>query len=95
VIATRSQTTFTSGKLIVTAKRGTGATGNVETYEAQVVTDGAGNAYITTYGVINNGYTMGGLTANVLAGNVQVYYTGSIAASVVQANVKCFGTFIV
>jgi hypothetical protein len=38
---------------------------------------------------------MGGLTANVLAGNVQVYYTGSIAASVVQANVKCFGTFIV
>ena len=95
VIATRSQTTFTSGKLIVTAKRGTGATGNVETYEAQVVTDGAGNAYITTYGVINNGYTMGGLTANVLAGNVQVYYTGSIASAVVQANVKCFGTFIV
>jgi hypothetical protein len=95
VIATRSQTTFTSAKFIVTAKRGTGATGNVETYEAQVITDGADNAYITTYGVINNGYTMGGLTANVLAGNVQVYYTGSIAASVVQANVKCFGTFIV
>ena len=94
MIATRSQTTFTSGKLIVTAKRGTGATGNVETYEAQVVTDGDGNAYITTYGVINNGYTMGGLTANVLAGNVQVYYTGSIASAVVQANVKCFGTYI-
>lgn len=94
VIATRSQTTFTSGKLIVTAKRGTGATGNVETYEAQVITDGAGNAYISTYGVVNNGYAMGELSANVLAGNVQVYYTGVIAASVVQANVKCFGTYI-
>jgi uncharacterized protein YfiM (DUF2279 family) len=95
VIATRSQTTFTSATFQVSAKRGTGATGNVESYTAQVVTDGAGNAYITTYGVINNGYTMGGLTANVLAGNVQVYYTGSIAASVVQANVKAFGTYIV
>ena len=94
VIATRSQTTFTSGKLIVTAKRGTGATGNVETYEAQVITDGAGNAYISTYGVTNNGYAMGVLSANVLAGNVQVYYTGVIASSVVQANVKCFGTYI-
>lgn len=94
VIATRSQTTFTSGKLIVTAKRGTGATGNVETYEAQVITDGDGNAYISTYGVTNNGYAMGVLSANVLAGNVQVYYTGVIASSVVQANVKCFGTYI-
>ena len=94
VIATRSQTTFTSAKFIVSAKRGTGATGNVETYEAQVITDGDGNAYISTYGVVNNGYAMGELSANVLAGNVQVYYTGVIAASVVQANVKCFGTYI-
>jgi hypothetical protein len=37
---------------------------------------------------------MGVLSANVLAGNVQVYYTGVIASSVVQANVKCFGTYI-
>ena len=95
VIATRSQTTFTSAKFIVSSKRGTGATGNVETYEAQVVTDGAGNAYISTYGMTNNGYAMGVLSANVLAGNVQVYYTGIVAASVVQANVKAFGTFIV
>ena len=95
VIATRSQTTFTSAKFIVSSKRGSGATGNVETYEAQVVTDGAGNAYISTYGMVNNGYAMGVLSANVLAGNVQVYYTGTVAASVVQANVKAFGTFIV
>jgi hypothetical protein len=94
VIATRSQTTFTSAKYIISAKRGTGATGNVETYEAQVITDGDGNAYISTYGVTNNGYAMGVLSANVLAGNVQVYYTGVIASSVVQANVKCFGTYI-
>jgi len=38
---------------------------------------------------------MGVLTANVIAGNVNVYYTGTVAASVVQANVKAFGTFIV
>jgi hypothetical protein len=95
VIATRSQTTFTTAKFVVSAKRGSGATGNVETYEAQVVTDGSGNAYISTYGIVNNGYAMGVLSANVLAGNVQVYYTGVIAASVVQANVKTFGTFIV
>jgi hypothetical protein len=95
VIATRSQTTFTSAKFIVSSKRGTGATGNVETYEAQVVTDGDGNAYISTYGITNNGYAMGVLTANVIAGNVNVYYTGTVAASVVQANVKAFGTFIV
>jgi hypothetical protein len=95
VIATRSQTTFTSAKFIVSSKRGTGATGNVETYEAQVVTDGDGNAYISTYGITNNGYAMGVLSANVIAGNVNVYYTGTVAASVVQANVKAFGTFIV
>jgi len=95
VIATRSQTTFTSATFQISSKRGTGATGNVESYTAQVVTDGAGNAWINTYGVINNGYAMGVLSANVLAGNVQVYYTGTIAASVVQANVKAFGTFIV
>lgn len=95
VIATRSQTTFTSAKFIVSSKRGTGATGNVETYEAQVVTDGDGNAYISTYGMTNNGYAMGVLSANVIAGNVNVYYTGTVAASVVQANVKAFGTFIV
>jgi len=95
VIATRSQTTFTSATFQISSKRGTGATGNVESYTAQVVTDGAGNAWINTYGVVNNGYAMGVLSANVLAGNVQVYYTGTIAASVVQANVKAFGTFIV
>jgi hypothetical protein len=95
VIATRSQTTFTSATFQVSAKRGTGATGNVESYTAQVVTDGDGNAYISTYGITNNGYSMGVLTANVIAGNVNVYYTGTVAASVVQANVKAFGTYIV
>ena len=95
VVSTWSQTAYTSAKYIITAKRGSGTAGNVETYEAQVVTDGAGSAYLTTYGVVNNGYAMGELSANVLAGNVNVWYTGTVAASVVQANVKAFGTFIV
>jgi hypothetical protein len=95
VIATRSQTTFTSATIQVSAKRGTGATGNVESYSAQVVTDGGGSAWISTYGVVNNGYAMGVLSANVVAGNVNVYYTGTVAASVVQANVKAVGTYIV
>jgi hypothetical protein len=95
VIATRSQTTFTSATFQISSKRGTGATGNVESYSAQVVTDGGGSAWISTYGVVNNGYAMGVLSANVVAGNVNVYYTGTVAASVVQANVKAFGTFIV
>jgi len=38
---------------------------------------------------------MGVLSANVVAGNVNVYYTGTVAASVVQANVKAVGTYIV
>ena len=37
---------------------------------------------------------MGVLTANVLAGNVKLYYTGVSAASV-QANVKIYATYIV
>jgi hypothetical protein len=92
-IDTWAQGRFTTAKYIVQAKRGTGATGNVESYEAQVITDGGGNAYITTYAVINNGYSMGQLTANVLGGNVQLYYTGVSSASV-QANIKVYTTYI-
>jgi hypothetical protein len=93
-IDTYTQTLYSTAEYKVTAKRGTGSTANIESYSATVITDGNGAAYITTYGVINNGYTMGVLTANVLAGNVQLYYTGVSAASV-QANVKIYATYIV
>jgi len=93
-IDTYTQTLYSTAEYKVTAKRGTGSTANIESYSATVITDGNGAAYITTYGVINNGYTMGVLTANVLAGNVKLYYTGVSAASV-QANVKIYATYIV
>ena len=93
-IDTFAQGLYTTAEYKVTAKRGTGATANIESYSATVITDGAGTAFVTTFGIINNGYAMGTLSANVLAGNVQLYYTGVSAASV-QANVKIYATYIV
>jgi len=93
-IDTYAQGLYTTAEYKVTAKRGTGATANIESYSATVITDGAGTAFVTTFGIINNGYAMGVLSANVLAGNVQLYYTGVSAASV-QANVKIYATYIV
>ena len=59
-------------------------------FEAHVVTDGT-QAYISTFGVVNNGTTFGSLSATVSGGNVVVSYSSTIA----QANVKAFGTYIV
>ena len=87
-IDTWSKTAYTSAKYHVTAK--VGAT-NFETYEALVLTDGAGNAFVTTYGVVNNGTTFGTITADVSGSNVIVKFASTVA----QANVKAFGTFIV
>ena len=95
VIDSFAQGLYTSATYQIKAKRGTGAGANIEAYSATVITDGAGSAWINTYGVINNGYAMGTLSANVLAGNVQMYYTGTNAAAVVQANVKTYTTYIV
>jgi hypothetical protein len=95
VIDTFAQGLYTSATYQIKAKRGTGAGANIEAYSATVITDGAGSAWINTYGVINNGYAMGVLSANVVAGNVQMYYTGTNAAAVVQANVKTYTTYIV
>ena len=87
-IDTWSQTAYTSAKYHITAKVGST---RVETYELLVLTDGSGNAYVTTYGVVNNGTAFGSLSAVVTGGNVIVKYSSTIA----QANVKAFGTFIV
>jgi hypothetical protein len=89
VIDTFTQTKYSTAKYIVQAK--VNGTNNFESYEAMVMTDQQGNAYISTYGVVNNGTSFGALTANVVAGNVNVYYTSTRA----QANVKAFGTYIV
>ena len=83
-----SQTSYSSAKYLVHSEVGTT---NFESYEARVITDSAGNAYISTYGIVNNGTTFGTFSANVGGGNVNVYYTSTIA----QANVKAFGTYIV
>lgn len=88
LIDTWSQSTYTTAKYVIQSKVGST---NVESYESMIMTDGSGNAYVSTYGIINNGVTIGTITANVSAGNVNVYYNTTIA----QANVKAFGTFIV
>jgi hypothetical protein len=93
-IDTYAQGRYTMAKYEVKAKRGTGAGANIEAYSATVITDGANSAWVSVYGVINNGYAMGQLSANVLAGNVQLYYT-SVSAAGVMANVKINATYIV
>ena len=90
VIDTFAQSRYTSAKYLVQSKLGTT---NMETYEAHVLTDGGGNAYISVYGIVNNGTQMGTLSANVLGGNVQLYYTTT--TNMVQANVKVYTTYIV
>jgi len=88
VIDTWNQNTYSDAKYLVHSEVGTT---NFESYEARVVTDSNGNAYISTYGIVNNGTTFGTFSANVVGGNVNVYYTSTIA----QANVNAFGTYIV
>jgi hypothetical protein len=61
--------------------------------EALVLTDKAGNAYVTTYAVVNNGTEMGTLSANVLSGNVNLWFTS--VTNMTNANVKAFGTYII
>jgi len=90
VISTWNQTSFVTAKYLISAKRGTS---NYQSMEAVVTTDQAGNAYITTYAVVSNGVDMGGLTANVVGGNVRVYWTTT--TNITNANVKAMGTFIV
>jgi len=87
-VDTWSQTAYTTAKYLITSKVGTT---NFETYEAHVLTDGNGNAFVSVYGIVNNGTSVGTISANVISGNVNIYYTSTIA----QANVKAMGTFIV
>ena len=65
-----------------------------ETYSVTLLTDGAGNAYLSTYGIVNNGNPLGGFTANVLGGNVQLYYTSNTNGKGINANVRVYTTYI-
>jgi hypothetical protein len=84
-----TQSLYVTAKYIVSAKRDST---NFESYEALVTTDQSGNAYITTYGIVNNGTTMGVLSANVLAGNVKLYYTTNTGMT--NANVRVYTTYV-
>ena len=94
IVDTFYQTAFTSAKYIVQAKNSNGGTGNVETHEAMVITDGAGTAHITVYGTINMGYSMGALGVTIAGGNVNLTYT-SVTSAGVNANVKVYSNYIV
>jgi hypothetical protein len=90
VIATFSQSTYTSAKYQIQVRKDST---NFQSMEALVLTDKAGNAYVTTYGVVNNGTEMGTLSANVLSGNVNLWFTS--VTNMTNANIKAFGTYII
>jgi len=85
-----AQTAYTGAKYLVRARVDGGGIPKVEAYEAMLVTDGQGNAYVSTFGIVNNGTNFGSFTANVVNSNVQLYYSSTIA----QANVKIFTTYL-
>jgi len=86
VVASFNASTYATGKFIVQAVNG----GNIESMEMMLITTGSDVDY-TTYAVINAGYAMGTLSANVVAGNVQVYYTST---SLTGSEVKVMTTLI-
>ena len=90
VIATFSQSTYTSAKYQIQVRKDST---NFQSMEALVLTDKGGNAYVTTYAVVNNGTEMGTLSANVLSGNVNLWFTS--VTNMTNANVKAFGTYII
>jgi hypothetical protein len=87
VIDSFAASSYTTAKYIVQAKNGT----NIDSQEAIVVTDGTG-AYINFVANVNSGTVLGTLTANVVSGNVRLYYTSS---SLTNSNIKVYTTYIV
>ncbi len=83
-----STSSYTSAKYMVQIKADAA---NLQVMEALVVTDGS-DAYITTYGVVDTNGALGTLSANVVSGNVRLYYTSS---SLNSGNIKVFSTYIV
>ena len=88
IIDTFDKSRFTTAKYIVQVRKDNTT---IQSMETLLIHDNIGNAYITTYGIINSGATMGTLSANVVGGNVNLYYT---SISVTNSNVKVFATYI-
>jgi hypothetical protein len=92
VIDSFTQTSYSTAKYVIQVKNGSGASGNYTAMEALLVTDGAGNAYVTTYGIVSNGTASGTLSANVVSGAVRLYFTST---SLTNSNVKVQSSYIV
>ena len=91
VVASRSQSSFTTAKYLISVKNATSA---FQSMEAILVTDQAGNAYVRTYGIVNNGTMIGTLTANVIASSVKLWYTCTHPDGI-NANVKVQSTYVI
>jgi hypothetical protein len=89
VVDTFYQSAYSTAKYIISTKKDAVT---FESMEALLITDGAGNAYVTTYAIVNNGTALGTLSANVVGANVNLYYTSTSATN---ANVKVMTTYIV
>ena len=92
-----SANAYTTAKYVISMKQGTG---NVQAMEAlltqSTVGSTAGTAYVTTYGIINTGNTMGTLAANVdVSGSwtVNMYLIPNAGTAI--SNVKVMTTYIV
>lgn len=91
VVASFSQTAYTTAKYIVQVKN---SNTNFQSMEAMVLTDQGGNAYVTTYAIVNNGTMLGSLTANVVSGSVKLWYTNTHPSGI-NSNVKVQSTYII
>jgi len=87
VVDSFAASSYSSAKYLVQIKQGST---NVQIMEALLVHDGV-NAYITTYGNVNTAGNMGTLTANIVSGDVNLYYTSS---SLTDNAVKVQPTYI-
>ena len=87
LIDTFSTSTYSSAKYLVQVKKAN----ETQIAEILLVQDTA-NAFITTYGVLSSNVELGGFTANIGSGNVNVYYTSTTATN---SNVKVHSTYIV
>jgi hypothetical protein len=92
-----SANAYTTAKYVISMKQGTG---NVQAMEAlltqSTVGTTAGAAYVTTYGIVNTGNTMGTLAANVdVSGSwtVNMYLVPNAGTAI--SNVKVMTTYIV
>jgi hypothetical protein len=81
-----NKTVYRTAKYIIQSTSSVDA----ESYEALVTHNGAGSAYITTYGVINTGNSLGNLSANVVGSTVNLNYTAYTA----NANVRITKNYI-